>query len=150
MPSFTANAVVAARSFMAGAWIIGSRWRHHRTHDHIGPEYSSTVALDERVGGWEWGTPLTLVLQDLYDRILALEDSYHLVGQFLADASILGPGQSAQVAIPGTPFGFFWADSVILGSASGSFTAEWWLVGGSVITADAWLAGRFTADAVIA
>lgn len=142
MATFTADAVIAARRFTADAWIMGERWRHHRTRDHFGIESDLYVVLSEDVGPYVAFTPIHYVLEDILDRLAFLEDYERTRRTFTADAWLAASGTYGRGAI--------FTDSVIKKTITGnSFTADARIARGGSFTANAYIQLVFTANAYI-
>ena len=139
--SFTADAIVAARSFTADAWIMGDRWKHHRVRDHFGMESDLYVSLSADVGPYVAFTPVHFVLEDMLARLERLENSNRVRDSFTADGWIAASGTYG--------LGIIRADAVIKDAGSGSFTADAILVTGGSFTANAIIMPSFTANAYI-
>jgi hypothetical protein len=137
--SFTGDAEVVAKHFTGDAWIIGDRWKHHRTRDHFGIESDLYVTLSEAIGPYPMFTPIHFVIADLMDRLNALETSTKHVRTFTGDAVISRL--------------FFTGDAIIKATTLESlFTGNAWIGTLHSFTGDAWiipLPSTFTGDAFI-
>jgi hypothetical protein len=125
MPSFTVSAWIAA----------DDTWRHDRLHDHSGMESDAYVELSVAIGGYPAGTPIADVLVSIMDRIWALENAERRAGTFTIDAIL------TDRVIP--------IDAVISKTSAAAFTIDAFLSRGGSFTIDAFIAGRFTIDAII-
>jgi len=83
------DAFITARSFGAGAWIVGGRSGHSRLHDHYGTQPDTVVVLDGMIGPYPTGATVHFVLSDLLARIEALESGWHRTNFLVIYAWIL-------------------------------------------------------------
>lgn len=135
--------------FTADAWILGERWRHHRQRDHFGVDSDLYVALSEPIGPWDEFTPVHFVIEDLMARLVALETSTHVLGSFTCNAYFAAPGTWIE-SPAGTWTSIARLDAVIGSLATtDSFTADAFFNMADDFTADAYLVGKFSADAVL-
>lgn len=132
---------MATGSFVLSAWIMGDRWQHHRTRDHFGPENATYVVCDAPIGRFPPGTPVPVILDDMFSRLSRLESVDIKRGTFTVDAFIAASGTYGH--------GLFWMDSVVKGTQTGSFAIDATITAGGSFTMDAYIAGRFFLDAFI-
>jgi len=141
--SVTADATIYPRRFMADAWILGERWKHHRVRDHFGIESDLYVALSSNVGPYIAFTPIHWVLEDMITRIQALENSNRIRSNFTADAWLALSGTYGR--------GVFRIDAVIFeAGVASSFSIDARITSGGSFTMDAWVLSAFTMNAYIA
>lgn len=130
---------MASGNFSARAVIAGGRWQHDLENDHFGSLPDVMVAISSPIGKWPEGTPLHVVLQDLYSRVVTATSANRRVGAFTANAFI-DPD-------------FFKIDAILKRSMTGSMTADavFDLVGTKNFTVDAVLRalGSMTVDAIL-
>lgn len=124
-------------SFTVDAWILGTRWQHHRTRDHFGAESDLYVTLSQNIGPWLVGEPIHEVLQDIVDRLVALEGSLRVHGSFTIDAYIWPH--------------FFTIDAILEAPRANSFSIDAFFNRGTSFSVDAWLrpTASFTIDAIL-
>jgi len=141
-------------SFSASAIVHIGRWQHHRLRDHFGAESDLYVMLSTAIGPWEEGTPVHFVIEDLLNRLAALESASHVIGSFTCNSYLITPGtwveQPAGTWRSVTSMDATMKKTMIDPSLL-AFMAKAWIVGGATFTANAVIHAErsFTAAAVI-
>lgn len=125
---------MATDSFGLDAYIAGGRWTHHRLHDHHGSDSDIYIATSGPIGGWNEGTPIFYVIEDLYQRLVALESNRHVLEGFTLAAFIPLYFPLAAVIAGSSDFAFYFDAVIELG---GSFTLAAVIQGGAAFGLDA-------------
>lgn len=127
-------------SISANAVVIGPLLRHHRSRDHFGTQDDTTVVLSAAIGPYAAGATLSSVLEDLFDRLVAVSSQENRIGSFTMDVFVVPyffvnaaklkvqSGSFTVDAIYGIPATRFDASAAIFKAQSGTFSASSYVV----------------------